>query len=178
MEAIVAVYRDWGIGKDGSQPIVIPEDRKRFQQLTEGGTIIVGRKTLEDFPGGKPLPNRTNIVLTHQEDLEIPGAIVVHSVEEVLELTKGKPNVYVCGGSSVYLQLLHHCTKIHLTRIEAMPKTDRIFLNLDNDFNWSLEYESPDYVHDGITYTFCEYEIYDPRRDYKKVPETSKLVER
>ncbi len=168
MEAIVAVYRDWGIGNEGSQPIVIPEDRKRFKEMTEGGTIIIGRKTLEDFPDGKPLPNRTNIVLTHQ-DIEIPGAIVAHSVEEVLELTKGKENVYVCGGSSIYLQLLHHCSKIHLTRIHAMPKTDRIFLNLDNDFNWSLEAESPDYEYNGIKYSFVEYEIYDPRRDFKKV---------
>ena len=168
MEAIVAVYRDWGIGNEGSQPIVIPEDRKRFQELTMGGTIVIGRKTLEDFPNGKPLPGRTNIVMTHQ-DIEIEGAIVAHSVEEVLELVKDKPNVYLCGGSSVYIQLLHYCTKIYLTRIDAKPKTDTRFPNLDNEFNWSLEYESPTHDYEGIKYNFCEYEIYDIRRDFRKI---------
>lgn len=168
MEAIVAVYRDWGIGNEGSQPIVIPEDRKRFQELTSGGTIVVGRKTLEDFPGGKPLPGRTNIVLTSQ-DIEIEGAVVAHSVEEVLELVKDKPNVYLCGGAHVYIQLLHYCTKIHLTFIDAKPKTDRLFPNLDNDFNWALYYESPDHEHNGIKYSFREYEIYDIKKDFKKI---------
>lgn len=168
MEAIAAVYRDWGIGKDGTQPLVIPEDRKRFRELTEGAAIIVGRKTLEDFPDGKPLPGRTNIVLTKQ-DIEIEGAIVVHNVDEVLETVKDMPRVFVVGGATVFYNLLHYCTKIHLTRIDAKPESDRLFINLDNEFNWTLTYESPTHEHNGIKYNFCEYEIYNIYNDIRKV---------
>ena len=168
MEAIVAVYRDWGIGKDGSQPIVIPEDRKRFKEITEGAAIVVGRKTFADFPDGKPLPNRTNIVMTTQ-DIKIEGAIVVHSVEELLETVKDMPKVFVVGGALVYYQLLHHCTKIHLTRIDAKPDSDKLFINLDNEFNWTLVSESPTYEYDGYKYNFCEYEVYDIRKQFRKV---------
>lgn len=168
LEAIVAVYRDWGIGKDGTQPLVIPEDRKRFREITEGAAIIVGRRTFEDFPGGKPLPNRTNIVLTSQ-DIEIEGAIVAHSIDELMEIIKDMPKVFVAGGALVYHELLHYCTKIHLTRIDAKPDTDKLFINLDNDFNWTLTYESPTYEYEGTKYNFCEYEVYDIRNDFRKI---------
>ena len=80
MEAIVAVYSDWGIGAEGTQPIVIPEDRRRFAQLTKGATVIVGRRTLGDFPGGKPLKDRENLVITRHVD-EIEGATVVRTAQ-------------------------------------------------------------------------------------------------
>ena len=67
MDAIVAVYSDWGIGAKGTQPLVIPADRKHFRDLTQGAAVIVGRKTLGDFPGGRPLKGRHNIVVTRQE---------------------------------------------------------------------------------------------------------------
>jgi dihydrofolate reductase len=168
LEAVVAVYRDWGIGKDGTQPLVIPEDRKRFRELTQGAAIVVGRRTLEDFPGGKPLPGRVNIVITTR-DIEIEGAIVVHSIEELFETIKDMPKVYVAGGAMVYYQLLHHCVKVHLTRIDAKPDTDKLFPNLDNEFNWTLTYEGPDQVYEGTRFSFCEYEIYDVRKDFRKI---------
>ena len=68
MELIVAVYDDWGIGKNGTQPIALSADRKFFRETTKGAMVIVGRKTLADFPGGNPLPNRTNLVQTKQEE--------------------------------------------------------------------------------------------------------------
>ena len=167
MEAIVAIYEDWGIGAKGTQPIVIPEDRKRFKQLTEGNAIIVGRKTLEDFPDGKPLPNRRNYVRTSQ-NIEIPGAIVCHSVEEVMEATKSEPKVFVVGGQSVFDQLLGHCDRIHITRIYSHTKSDVFFKNLDEDFNWEIVDYGDAQFHEGIKYRFCEYEIYDLMKGIKK----------
>ena len=85
MELIVAVYDDWGIGKDGTQPIALSADRKFFRETTQGALVVVGRRTIEDFPGRKPLPGRVNVALTRQ-DMEIPGFAVCRSPEEVLEL--------------------------------------------------------------------------------------------
>ena len=81
MEAIVAVYTDWGIGSDGTQPIVVPEDRRRFAEITRGATLIVGSKTLLDFPGSAPLKGRRNIIMTRHEN-EVDGAEIVHTPEE------------------------------------------------------------------------------------------------
>lgn len=166
MEAIVAVYSDWGIGGKGTQPVVIPEDRKRFQELTEGAAIIVGRKTLADFPDGKPLKNRKNYVLSTQ-DIEIEGAVVCHSLEEVLEAVKDEPKVFVVGGASVYDQFLRYCDKVYITRIYVAPESEVYFRNLDEDFNWTCEEFGEPKFHEGIKYRFCEYEIYDISKDIK-----------
>ena len=79
MDAIVAVYADWGIGAKGTQPLVIPADRRRFRELTMGAAVIVGRRTLEDFPGGRPLPGRENLVLSRR-NITIEGAQVVQCI--------------------------------------------------------------------------------------------------
>lgn len=168
MEAIVAVYKDWGIGATGTQQVVIPEDRKRFKELTQGAAIVVGRKTLEDFPGGKPLEGRTNIVLTHQ-DIKIEGAIVVHSVEELLETVKDMPKVFVVGGASVYNQLLKYCDRIFITRIYTAPKSDVFFPNMDEDFNWVCEDYGDPQFYNGIKYRFSQYDLYDITKQMKKV---------
>jgi len=168
MEAIVAVYADWGIGEKGTQQLVIPEDRKRFRELTEGAAIVVGRRTLEDFPDGKPLKNRTNIVLTHQ-DISIEGAIVVHSVEELLKTIKAMPKVFVVGGASVYRELLRYCDRIYITRIYTTPKSDVFFPNLDEDFNWTCEEFSDPKFFEGVKYRFCQYDMYDITKNIRKL---------
>ncbi|MDR0951776.1 MAG: dihydrofolate reductase [Oscillospiraceae bacterium] len=156
LEAIAAVYADWGIGKDGTQSLVIPADRKRFRTLTGGAAIIVGRKTLADFPGGKPLPGRTNIVLTSRA-VEIEGAIVVHSVRAALEAAEAFPKVFVVGGESVYREFLDYCTKLHLTRIDARPESDKFFPNLEELPGWTLTQKTPEHTHNGVNYDFREY---------------------
>lgn len=168
LNMIVAVYEDWGIGDGGTQQIVIPEDRKNFQQLTKGNAIVVGRKTLADFPDGKPLPDRTNIVLTTQ-DLKIEGAIVVHSLDELFEAIKDMPKVFIAGGASVYNQLLKYCERVYITRIYTSPKSDSFFPNLDENFNWSCEEFGDAKVYDGIKYRFCEYETYDISKSIRKL---------
>ena len=97
MELIVAVYDDWGIGKDGTQPVALSADRKFFRETTRGAMVIAGRKTVEDFPGKKPLPGRVNVART-RSDMEIPGFEVLHSPEEAMELTKDHAKVMVIGG--------------------------------------------------------------------------------
>ena len=160
MDAVVAYYQNWGIGKNGTQPIVIPEDRKHFQELTEGGTVIVGRKTIADFPDGKPLKNRKTIVLTHQ-DIQIEGATVAHSVQEVLDMVKDQPNVFVIGGASVYDALVPYCETVYITKIYARPECDAFFQNLDEQFDWSFENESARMTSStGMQYQYYVYKKY------------------
>ena len=108
MELIVAVYDDWGIGCCGTQPVALNADRKFFREQTRGAMVIVGRKTLGDFPGGKPLPNRVNVILT-RGSADVDGAVVCHSPEEAAELAKTADRAMVIGGGSVYRQMLPLC---------------------------------------------------------------------
>lgn len=154
MEAIVAVFEDWGIGAEGTQPLVVAADRARFKTLTGGGTVIVGRKTLADLPNGKPLKNRRNIVLTHRS-APIDGALVAHSAEEAAALAGG--DAYVIGGASVYRTLLPYCTRVRVTKIFAPIKSDRFFPNLDADDAWRIEQSGEVLCEDGVRYQFVDY---------------------
>ena len=144
MELIVAVYEDWGIGKDGTQPIVLKADRKFFRETTRGAAVIAGRRTVEDFPGKQPLPGRENILLTRQKG-NFPGFTLCGSVEEVLEKTKNTPRAMVIGGGSVYRQLLPYCDRAYVTRLFTMVPCDTWFPNLEEDPAW----EAPEVLHSG-----------------------------
>jgi len=161
LEAIVAVYVDWGIGCRGTQPLVIPADRIRFQKLTTGQAIAVGRKTLADFPGGKPLSGRRNYVLTRGE-ADIPGAVTVRGVEDLLKAAECEERIFVAGGESVYMTLLPHIRRIYVTKIDASPKCDTYFPDLDKDPGWSLAERREWQEHEGVRYCFCEYERTNP----------------
>ena len=155
MEAIVAVYTDWGIGSEGTQPIVVPEDRRRFAEITKGSTLIVGSKTLLDFPGGKPLAGRRNIVLTRQES-EVEGAEIVHTPEEALELC-GDERTFVVGGATVYMAMFPYLDKIYVTKIDATPRSDAYFPNLDTLPDWK-QTSTERFTSGGISCEFCVYE--------------------
>lgn len=157
MDAIVAVYSDWGIGDGGTQPVVLRADRVHFRQVTDGAAVIVGRKTLSDFPGGRPLKNRHNIVVTRQ-DLEIEGAEVVHSTEEALAAAAAHPRCLVIGGASVYRQFYPHCDRVFLTKIDLVPHSDSFFPNLDSDPAWACTEQGEWLEEDGLRYCFCTYE--------------------
>ena len=157
MDGIVAVYSDWGIGSGGTQPIVIPEDRKHFVELTRGATVIAGRKTLEDFPGGAPLKNRVNIILTRQE-MEIEGADVVHNVDEVLEIANNYEKVFVLGGASVYVETFPHLDRVFVTKIGATPHSDAFFPNLDKHPDWQLTDAGEPFMSGDMECSFCTYE--------------------
>ncbi len=157
MEAIVAVYADWGIGAQGTQPVVLKADRAHFRAVTAGAAVLVGRRTLGDFPGGKPLKNRHNIVVTRQ-DIEIEGAEVVHSTDEALAAAVRQPRCLVIGGASVYRQFFPYLDRIHLTKIDLTPVSDSFFPDLDAAEDWRCTEASPWQEEDGIRYRFCTYE--------------------
>ena len=157
MDAIVAVYSDWGIGDGGTQPVVLKADRAHFRQMTEGNAVIVGRKTLSDFPGGRPLKNRYNIAVT-RPDIRLEGAQVVHSTEEALAAAAEHPRCLVIGGASVYRQFYPHCDRVFLTKIDLAPHSDSFFPNLDADPAWVCTDQGEWLEEDGLRYCFCTYE--------------------
>lgn len=158
LEAIVAVNADWGIGSDGTQNVVVPEDRKHFAAVTMGAAVIVGRKTLADFPGGRPLKGRHNIVVTRQ-NIEIEGAEVAHTTEEALALAAGYGRAVVIGGASVYRQFFPHTDRIYVTKIDAAPHSDVFFPDLDADGEWKCADEGERMTSaSGAVYRFCVYE--------------------
>lgn len=154
MTAIVCVSKNWGIGKDGQLLFHISADMKRFRALTTGKTVILGRKTLATFPGGKPLPNRRNIVLTHG-NLSIDGADIAHSINEAAALSDN--DAVVIGGSSIYEALLPLCDRIHVTMVDAAPEADSFFPNLDASPDWTVEQKSEPTEENGIIYRYIDY---------------------
>ena len=144
MNIIVAADSNWGIGKNNQLLVSIPADMKMFRQETTGKVVVMGRKTLESFPNGLPLKNRTNIVLTGNKNYKVNGAIIVHTVEELLEEIKKYPSdeVYCIGGDSVYKQLLPYCDTAHVTKIDFAYEADSHFPNLDEMPEWKITAES------------------------------------
>lgn len=156
MELIVAVYSDWGIGRDGTQPIALNADRKFFRETTRGAAVIAGRRTIEDFPGCKPLPGRANFLLT-RGDREYPGFVSCRSPEEAMEKTREAERVFVIGGGSVYKQMLPHCDTAYVTKLDVCPVSDTFFPNLDEDPQWYQEAILRQGEEDGISYEMCLY---------------------
>ncbi len=156
MELIVAVYDDWGIGKDGTQPVALSADRKFFRQTTKGAMVIVGRRTIEDFPGKQPLPGRVNVALTRKGG-QIPGFTVCQSPEEAAELAKTASRAMVIGGGSIYRQMLPMCDTAYITKVHATPESDTFFHNLDKDPDWELRQILQSGEEDGIGYEMCLY---------------------
>ena len=156
MEAIVAVYEDWGIGCCGTQPVALSVDRNFFREMTRGAMVIVGRRTVADFPGQKPLPGRVNVVLTRQGK-EIPGFTVCGSPEEAVELAKTAQKAMVIGGGSIYRQMLPFCDSALVTKVYCNPGSDTYFPNLDKLPTWEVESTSETYEENGLTYQFINY---------------------
>ena len=160
MNLIVAVDENWAIGYKNELLIRIPADMKMFRQETTGKVVVLGRKTLETFPNGQPLKNRTNIILSTKEDYEVKDATVVHSIEELLEELKNYPSedIYIIGGETVYRQMLPYCDVAHVTRIDRKYEADAFFPNLEEEGNWEITAESDEQSYFDTTYTFVKYE--------------------
>ena len=160
MNLIVAVDRDWSIGKDGRLLVRIPADQQLFMRETTGKTVIMGRKTLEILPGGLPLAKRENIVLSKDESFRVKGASVARTVEEALELVKDKNprDVFVIGGESIYRQFLPYCQTAHVTWIDYRYDADTRFPNLDEEPGWRLAQESEEQTYFDLCYYFRRYE--------------------
>jgi len=158
MDLIAAVTEGWALGWQGTQPVVIRADRRRFREVTGRGALIVGRRTLADFPGGRPLPGRRNIVLSRSPELEIEGAEVAHTKAEVLAAAADAEPCFVCGGASVYRQLLPYCRRAYITKIDACPPADTFLPDLDADPAWRLVSVDGEGEENGIRYRFLTYE--------------------
>jgi dihydrofolate reductase len=160
MNLIAAVDKNWAIGKNNELLVSIPNDMKMFRQMTTGKVVVMGRKTLESFPNGLPLKNRVNIVLTKNQNYQVKGAIIVHSVEEVLEELKkyDSEDVYVIGGEQIYRQMLPYCDTAHMTKIDHAYEADAYFPNLDEMPEWKLVKESEEETYFDIEYQFLVYQ--------------------
>lgn len=155
MNVIVAVDQNWAIGKDGDQLVYLKEDLKRFRTLTSGHTVILGRKTLATFPGGRPLKNRRNLILSRNPQFQAEGAEVFSAVEELVQ--KADKDAFVIGGASVYEQLLPYCDTAYITKIHAAFPADTYFPDLDKSEEWKVREESESLEQDGISYHYVTY---------------------
>ena len=156
MELIVAVYDDWGIGQNGTQPIALSADRKFFRQTTRGAAVIVGRRTVEDFPGQQPLPGRMNIVLS-RSCTELPGFTVCASPESAIEVAKTAERAFVIGGGSIYKQMLPFCDSAYVTKVHCKPESDTFFPDLDEAPDWKLDQVLESGEENGVAYEMCLY---------------------
>ena len=156
MELIVAVYDDWGIGRDGTQPVALKADRKFFRETTKGCLVIAGRRTVEDFPGKKPLPGRENVLLTRHGG-DYPGFTLCESAEKAVELAEKADRAMVIGGGSVYRQLLPYCDKAYVTKVHTFLDCDTFFPDLDKDPAWGKPEMLQSGEEDGIRYEMLLY---------------------
>lgn len=148
---IAALSRDRGLGLGPDLLWWIPDDLKRFKEITTGHPVIMGQTTYESI--GKPLPNRTNIVLSLDEELEIPGCIVAHSLPEAFkEAKKHHEEVFVIGGGSIYKQALPYADKLYLTLIDGEKEADVFFPEYEHLFTKELSRE--DRTYEDIHYSW------------------------
>ena len=159
MNLIVAVDKNWGIGKNNKLLTSIPADMKFFVSKTTGNVVVMGRKTLESFPNKKPLKNRVNIVLTRNPDYQVEGAIVVRSDEEIqAELAKyDSEKIFVIGGESIYKKMLNMCDVAYVTKMDYAYDADAHFPNLDEMDNWELAEAGDEETYFDLEYAFCTY---------------------
>ena len=158
MNLIVTVDANWAIGNNGDLLCKNPIDMKFFKETTTGKVVIMGRKTLESFPKQKPLTNRTNIVLSRNN--EIDGCIVVNSIDELLIKVKNydDDDLFVIGGGQIYKELLPYCKKAYVTKMKNIFKADTYFPNLDELDSWEIVDKSEDLKYENIEFNFFIYE--------------------
>lgn len=156
MDLIAAVDQNWAIGKDGDQLCYIPADLKRFQALTTGHAVILGRKTLATFPGGRPLKNRRSLILSRSADFAPEGAEVFPDVDSLL--AAAPLDAFVIGGASVYKALLPYCDRAYITKIDRAWSADSFFPDLDADPAWQVTEEGEALEHEGLTFRYVTYE--------------------
>lgn len=160
MKLIVAVDNEWNIGRNGDLLFSIPTDMKFFRQTTSGKIVVMGRKTLDSFPGGKALPKRVNIVLTANENFERENVTVCNSADAVLEEIKkyDSDDVFVIGGGAVYKMFEPYCDTAYVTHVDAVAEgADTKFPDLTKIDGWKLTQESEPVEENGYTFRFCTY---------------------
>ena len=135
---IAAAAENNALGKDNQLIWHLPDDFKRFKQITSGHYIIMGRKTFESFP--KPLPNRTHVIITRQKEYNAEGCIVVNSIEKAIAISPTEEDVFIIGGAEIYKQSIEFADKIELTRVHANFEADAYFPEI-NENKWKIDFE-------------------------------------
>ena len=160
MNLIAAVDKNWAIGKNNQLLVKIPMDQKFFRETTTGKVVVMGRKTLESFPNGLPLKNRTNIVLTRNPKYQVKDAIVVNSLDELREELKkyNSEDIYIIGGEQIYNALVDECDVAHITKIEYEYDADAYFPNLDEKPEWEIVADSEEQTYFDLEFFFYKYE--------------------
>lgn len=160
MNMIVAVDENWGIGNKNDLLVRIPADHKFFREETTGKVVVLGRKTLDTFPQGMPLKNRTNIILSKNKDYKVKDAVVADSIESLLKELEKYPSddVYIIGGESIYEQMLPYCSTAHVTKIEHAYESDAFFPDLDKLSDWEITADSEEQTYFDLCYRFLKYE--------------------
>ncbi len=158
MKAILHADKEWGIGKGNALMFSIPADMKFFRETTTGNVVVMGLNTLKSFPGGQPLKNRVNIVLSASGE-PIEGCTVVSSVEELMREVKkyDGEKVFVIGGAMTYKLLLPYCSEVLVTKVDAVGGADAYFENLDKNPAFKLIYESDSVETNGYIVKFTTY---------------------
>ena len=159
MKMIVAADKNWGIGKNNKLLVSIPADMRRFRQETTGKVVVMGRRTLESFPGGTVLKDRVNIVLTQNPAYEKKNAVIVHSLNELFDILQqyDPEDVYCIGGESIYSLLLPWCDLALVTRIDYSYEADSHFPDLDADPSWQITEKSEEQTYFDLAYRFLTY---------------------
>ena len=160
MNLVAAADKNWAIGNRGELLVSIPRDQKMFRELTTGKVVVLGRKTLDTFPQRQPLPNRTNIILSSDKNYKVKGALVINSLEELLEELKkyNSDDVYVIGGESIYEQLLPYCDTAHITLIDYEYEADAHIHDFASDPEWVVTADSDEITYFDLCYSFVRYE--------------------
>lgn len=158
MKLIAAVDNEWNIGNKGGLLFSLPDDMKFFRATTSGKIVVMGRKTLESFPGSKPLKNRVNIVLSRGSH-SVDGAEFVTSVDDLIKKLKqyDTEDIYVIGGAQIYSLLLPYCDTALITHVDAVAdEADSKFPELKND-EWEIAEQSDIFENNGIKFRFTTY---------------------
>ena len=162
MQAILHCDRNWGIGKKNDLMFRLPKDMTFFRTTTSGKVVVMGSNTLLSFPGGKPLKNRTSIVLWPGGDTkraEEDGFTLVQSLDELFAEISKYPadDVFVIGGAMMYHTMLPYCSRVLLTKVDADGGAEVFFDNLDKLDNWSMTACSEPEEDNGYTIRFTTY---------------------
>lgn len=160
MKAIVIVDENWNIGKEGGLLAHLPGDLKYYKEKTLGNVIVIGRKTLESFPGQKPLPGRINLVLTSNKEIKNDDCEICLGLEELRREMAKYPTdkIWISGGEMVYNLFLDECSEVYVTKMQKSFDADKSFRNLDQDENFVLKERSNLIIEKGIGYKFEKYE--------------------
>lgn len=164
LNVIVAVCDDWGIGIGGGMLVDNRADMRHFVRRTKGHTVLMGRKTLESFPGGQPLKARRNVVITRDPGFAREGVDVAHSIDDALAMVADDPEVWLIGGGMIYRELLPLCTRAEITKNHCVHPADTFFPNLDEDPTWHVassaardDEGNPLVTPEGIPFEFVTY---------------------